>query len=152
VERRQVAHLPQADAVLALPIEAHASVRRGDVQDLHRVERHARPPGGERLALAILPGAQEVLVDPGELRPERVDLLAELRHLARAQHGARPDRRAGVDAPVAVEAAVAQGVEEREEVTLQPAAVAAPGRGGSWPDSRDVRTASTTAATGLWPR
>ena len=37
-------------------------------------------------------------------------------------------------------------------VTLQPATVAEPGSGGSCPDSREVRTASRTAETGLWPR
>src|SRR3954462_3331906 len=43
-------------------------------------------------------------------------------------------------------------IEPETLVTLQPAAVAAPGRGGSLPDSREVRTAFRTAETGLWPR
>jgi hypothetical protein len=49
-------------------------------------------------------------------------------------------------------AAISQWGRDYNHVTLQPAAVAAPGRGGSLPDSREVRTAFRTAETGLWPR
>jgi hypothetical protein len=40
----------------------------------------------------------------------------------------------------------------KTDVTLQPAIVVGPGRGGSCPVLREVRTASMTAETGLWPR
>ena len=72
----------------------------------------------EQRALALLPGRKHRLIGPGELGLERGDLPAERRLLARAQDGVGREGRAGIDAAVAVQSAVFQRVEEREELVV----------------------------------